>query len=62
MKRLKKNWDKIHPKCSFLTDKYLRDQASLLRKTRMSWTRNMYMFDQIITRKWMDKHARKAKG
>ena len=55
MKRLKEKWGEIHPEYSFLTDKNLRDQASRIEKKRMLWTLNIYMFDQIITRKLMNK-------
>ena len=34
MKRMKENWDEIHPEYSFLTDKHLRDQASRTEKNK----------------------------
>ena len=41
MKRLKEIWVKIHPECSFLIDKNLRDQASCIYKIGLSLELNM---------------------
>ena len=35
MKRLKSYWDEIYPEFSFLSDKYVRDQASRIDKNKV---------------------------
>ena len=55
MKRLKEKRDEIHPEYSFLSDKNLRDQASRIEKNKDVMDTDMYILDQIITQKLMNK-------
>ena len=51
---MKEKWDEIHPEYSFLTNKIEETKLHVLRKTRMLWTLNMYIIDQIIACKLMN--------
>ena len=48
MNRMKKLWDEIHPELTFFSVENLRDQASRVKKTELSWKKNTELIKSKI--------------